>query len=493
MADLDPFGGAVTVGSITLRTPGLAGVAESYRPGLTGLRSPEMAAAEQTTAALEAALANENFIPQETVEIREAREVEVGAVATRSTSFAEPALVVEVPDPGEDWGQMLLVADEAGGLSWSFWVDEEGRPDTVRGRATRTYVVRRQVSQAPPPEVAATRSLLGAVGTKLLKVLVFPLIDPVIGEVGEFFARRWEEKKRPYGVRRFGADDYTTPGGTPLTGDDWARLGQGRSLLFVHGTFSRTHSAFGGLSRETVAELEKRYEGRVFAFDHFTLSDDPQRNVEEFLARMPDGARLDCDIVCHSRGGLVSRLLAEQIGTPKIRIGTIAFVAVPNHGTILTDAKHVSSFLDSYTNLLNLIPVPHPVEILEGVLTVVKQVAVDVLAGLDGLQSMRPGGPFLARLNRQTAGSSRYRALAANWEPTDPGLKQFLGNRVLDAVFQKAQNDLVVPTLGVSEANGSGLFPITDPHVFGPADGVSHVNFFSHPVTQEKLLEWLVG
>jgi hypothetical protein len=352
---LDPFGGAVTVGSITLRTPGLAGVAESYRPGIAGLRSPEMAAAEATTAALETALGNERFEPQETVVIEEAREVEVGSVATRSTSFGEPALIAEVPDPGQDWGQVLLLTDESGALSWSFAVDEAGGIDTLRGRVTRTYVIRRQVPPAPPEAVAATRSFSVAAGKKILKVLVFPILDPLIGEVGEFFVRRWEQKKRPYGVRRFGPDDFSTPGGTPLAGDDWRRLGEGRSLLFVHGTFSRAHSAFGGLSRETMAELHGRYEGRVFAFDHFTLSDDPKTNVEELLARIPDGARLDCDIVCHSRGGLVSRLLAEQAGAPKIRVGTIAFVAVPNHGTILSDPRYMGSFLDSYLNLLNLI------------------------------------------------------------------------------------------------------------------------------------------
>lgn len=488
---LDPFGGAVTVGSITLRTPGLAGVAESYRPGIAGLRSPGMAGAEQTTEALEAALGNERFEPQETVVIEDAREVEVGAVATRSTSFGEPALIAEVPDPGQDWGQVLLVTDESGALTWSFAVDEAGEVDTVRGQATRTYVVRRRVPPTPPSSVAATRSFTTAVGKKILKVLVFPLLDPLIGEVGERFVRRWEEKKRPYGVRRFGPDDFTLPGGTPLTAEDWRRLEQGRSLLFVHGTFSRAHSGFGGLSRDTMAELHRRYEGRLFAFDHFTLSHDPRKNVEELLARMPDGARLDCDIVCHSRGGLVSRLLAEQSGAPKIRVGTIAFVAVPNHGTILADPRYMGSFLDSYLNLLNLIPVPHPVEILEGVLAVVKQVSVAVLAGLDGLQSMRPGGGFLQGLNRQIQGETRYRALAADWEPSDPGIKDFLKDRILDAVFQKAENDLVVPTLGVWDANGSGFFPISERHVFTSDEGVTHVNFFAHEVTQAKLLEWL--
>ena len=78
-------------------------------------------------------------------------------------------------------------------------------------------------------------------------------------------------------------------------------------MLLIHGTFSRAHEGFYDFPREYVAGLHQLYEGRVFAFDHFTLSHDPRQNVDWFLEQIPEAARFDLDVVCHSRGGLVAR------------------------------------------------------------------------------------------------------------------------------------------------------------------------------------------
>lgn len=90
------------------------------------------------------------------------------------------------------------------------------------------------------------------------------------------------------------------------------------------------------------------------AFDHFTLSDDPRQNVQWLIDNMPDGTNLTVDIVCHSRGGLVARTLAEQIssfrlGSKRINVDRIIFVAVPNAGTALTDGVCAEKSLDLYT------------------------------------------------------------------------------------------------------------------------------------------------
>ena len=45
-------------------------------------------------------------------------------------------------------------------------------------------------------------------------------------------------------------------------------------LQLVHGTFS-TSAAFRGLLPAVVEELSRRYGGRVFAFNHPTLTADP--------------------------------------------------------------------------------------------------------------------------------------------------------------------------------------------------------------------------
>src|SRR5437764_8650090 len=153
--------------------------------------------------------------------------------------------------------------------------------------------------------------------------------------------------------------------------------------------------------------MNATYGDRVFAFDHPTLTEDPRQNAQWFLNAMPDGTELDVDIICHSRGGLVSRVLTEKLGelalgNRKIAVGSLVFIAAPNQGTVLTDANHLADYIESYTNLLNFRPAaPAAVaggikEILEVLVETAKLLAVGVAPGLSGLESMLPGGPFLA-------------------------------------------------------------------------------------------------
>ena len=126
MPQLDPYGNRVVVGNVTLITPGLAGTAESFVPRRGGTRGTDMQAAEMTTAAFDTALSEEHLRPQETVEIRGTAEIQANA-PTRTTGYGEPAIVAEVPDAGEDWGQVLLYTDEAGVTTWNFPVADPHR------------------------------------------------------------------------------------------------------------------------------------------------------------------------------------------------------------------------------------------------------------------------------------------------------------------------------------------------------------------------------
>ncbi|MCY2991033.1 MAG: caspase family protein [Planctomycetota bacterium] len=471
---------AVVVGDKTLRTPGLTGVVQVHASYRARTRSAEL-----TTDRLEQVLAIQNCTLGETIEIMDARET---GPARAVTPYREPALELETPEPGAGWEQVVLYADESGVLSWNF------TEPASRGENRRTYVLRRHVPQAVP---AGERGLIGAVGRKLLKMVLLPLVDPLIGKISETFARRWEERHRPYRLRMFTPDDYRAEVPDAWHAGNWQKLASGRSLLLIHGTFSRAHSAFGALPPEFVGQLWDRYQGRVFAFDHFTMSDSPQQNVKWFLNQIPDGIALDLDVVCHSRGGLVSRVLAEKLTevTPRpeqTRIHKVVFVASPNAGTRLVDNQYLGDLLDSLTNLINFLPDNGATDILEGVLTVVRQLSVGVLGGLDGLQSMRPGGPFQQWLNQGPRGQAQYYALASNFEPANPGWKDFAKNRLMDCVFQQ-DNDLVVPTAGVFENNGSPMFPIADRHVFPPADAVSHTVHVNSSLAGQANAQTLCG
>jgi hypothetical protein len=64
---------------------------------------------------------------------------------------------------------------------------------------------------------------------------------------------------------------------------------------------------------------------------------------------------------------------------------------------------------------------------------------------------------------------------------------------LLDTVFGEAGNDLVVPTDGVFQTNGSSRFPLDAGRVllFEPREGVSHTTLFQHDKVSQRLLAWL--
>jgi hypothetical protein len=487
---LDPYGSSVRVGNVVLRTPGLTGQADALLP-----TAPDTRAEELTSDELERVLAEEHVEPQETIAITGTSEIPLPNVPTRSSAADEPAIELEAPDPGPEFGQLVLYTDESGVMTWNFPVDGNGATDVTRGQGTRTYLIRRTVP--PTPDDSGTRGLIGAVGKKLLKVLVFPVLDPVIGEVGQFFAGKWEQKRRRYLVRSFTPDDYTGRDALDLgRREHWERLASGPALLLVHGTFSLADTSFGSLPRATVEQFHRWYGGRVFALDHFTISHDPRRNVEWFLDQVPDGISLELDLLTSSRGALVARALAEKqsefsLGSRNLDIRRIVFGAGPNAGTVLANPEHTGQFLDAFTNILNFFPDNGVADVISAVVTVAKQVAVGVVNGLDGIQSMRPEGPFLAWLNQGDRGRSRYYALASNFEPASLGLATFK-DLVLDTIFG-VDNDLVVPTAGVYEANGAGSFPIDDRLVLDPEAGVTHGGFFSNHEVLKQLQSWLEG
>jgi hypothetical protein len=414
------------------------------------------------------------------------------------TADGAPAMVLEVPDPGPGVGQVAMVIDEGGAISWSYPTDLRGRIPTTRERSltpTTTFLIR--ATPTAPERGAGERSLVGSLGKKVVKVFRFPIAGTVLQTAARFFARKWEERNRPYGIRWFRPDGYREQAGRPVTDADWEVLAAGRSLLFIHGTFSSAYSAFHGIPRATMDALDTRYGGRVFAFDHFTLSHDPERNLVELLDRIPDTVHLDVDLISHSRGGLVARTIAGELGAnPSVSVGRSVLVAAPNHGTALADPDHMAAFIDRYTSMLNLIPPAGPaavvVEILEAVITAVKMVGTSALEGLPGLTSMDPRGEFLSRMNIGSVTDAEYYAMASNYEPKG-GLKDLVADGVVDRVFLDAENDLVVPTVGVFSGSADPHFPIPSDHLqrYPPGDAIAHNRYFSHQPTSDALLNWL--
>ena len=239
--------------------------------------------------------------------------------------------------------------------------------------------------------------------------------------------------------------------GVALTDANWRTLAEGRTLLFLHGIFSTSASAFGGLfdtsrpdNAELWAHLERAYDGRIIAFDHPTASVPPEENAAAFLALIPDDVHLELDIVCHSRGGLVARILDGQLPASTsdslldvglldvllrpvrwlfggnrshatVTVRKIVFVGTPNSGTNIVEEENWNTFVDSFTTLLDVLP-PGPwnatTPVFEGVLELVKALAAGTADNLPGLRAMDPDSDLYAGLDalrRQRPAVLRHR------------------------------------------------------------------------------------
>ena len=124
----------------------------------------------------------------------------------------------------------------------------------------------------------------------------------------------------------------------------------GRTLLFVHGTFSKTQMFFDEFAetaegRELLAEWEGQY-AHILAFDHHTLSVGAWSNAVDLIAQLRN-VQGPIDVVCHSRGGLVVSWALRLRALPVERV---VFVASPLVGTSLAAPDRLRAALDRLAN-----------------------------------------------------------------------------------------------------------------------------------------------
>jgi pimeloyl-ACP methyl ester carboxylesterase len=491
MATLDGTAIPVDLGfGVTLLAPGLLGRAER-EPELLGGRADESPPA---TSALADSLAAADLTQVHGIQI-DAVEVEPVGGDIRGPGDTD-AMVVQVPSLGPERQQILLMVDEAGVATWHYPEPTDGGMDL-----TVSFTVSRTVATAPidGAQDSPDRGLVALVGRKLLSVLVFPVLEAGVGVLARVIAARYEKKANPYRLRRFAPGETRTEGAGDLAVIGWGDVTDQRALLFIHGTFSTSHGGFSGLPDSAVGQLWERYQGRVFAFDHPTLSSTPAENVGRLLSLIPPGRSIPVDVVSHSRGGLVARALADATAGqahPPLRLTSSVFVAAPNLGTALADDKNLGAFVNRMTTMLNLIPDgPWSVvtDVLAGVLDLVKIIAVGAVNGLPGLQSMDPLDPALGNLGMNGDPAVPYYAIDTNYEPTGSLLQLARAkDAAVDMIFGDAANDLVVPTDGVVGRSGLPGFPVPAERrrSFGRNSRVWHCSFFSQPQTVAALNDW---
>jgi hypothetical protein len=282
-----------------------------------------------------------------------------------------------------------------------------------------------------------------------------------------------------------------------------------RSLLILHGTFSDTVGSFGAMLRPNVlAQLLELYEGRIFCFEHFSVSRSPEENARALLEFLPDRENL-FDVVSYSRGGVVLRTLTEQaqglggLGR-RFRLNHGVLVAVPNGGTPLATGRRWEDTFGLLSTLLDMVP--------DGPYTPLTTAAAFIADGLvwlaghlsgdlPGLEAMDADSALIAALQQHAEMPyPNYSAIGANYHPTQSVWQKLLDGGV-DGFFAGA-NDLVVPTDGALavDPGGARVIPVERVACFGPggnlrmnAGDVHHLSILAQDETAAFVLRALRG
>lgn len=492
-----------------LVAPDLEGTVRELSSGESGNRSPEESGTQEKQ--LNAALDDAGIETEKVIELEITEDLDPDPDTTsrafdavpEPTRKGERAIALHVPVRLANRDTAVLYTDETGASRWIFpEAIEAGAHADTRAGDQLTFLIPRK-SPKPPAEVVAaeSRGPLTKLGRRVVRVITW-VTDPLLAPVVRNAATVWEEKSRPYGLRAF---PFTANGGEP----DWAKLREGRCLLFIHGTFSAVHSTFQ-LSAAAANALSALYGGRIFGFDHPSLHHSPAENAEMLLKmlaeRLPEGTSLECDVVTHSRGGLVVRALVEQLAKggnakARIKLRRVILVASPNQGTPLVKPDHMVDFLDRYTNLVTNLPDNIFTYFIEGILTVVKLAYHSAAHALPGLASMTPGKSNISADDFPNA--PEFYAIAANFEAGAKGIKgalQWAVDLGMDPIFDQGRNDLVVPTTGSYERKAQDIAWIGEKRrMVIDKLPIHHCSYFGNwkhsgkAEVDEQLVAWLTG
>ena len=384
----------------------------------------------------------------------------------------------------------VTLVEEDGVLYWR---------DGVPGRAVgpRRRGRRRGTAIAPEGTYVMTRE--------------FPALAPNKVIDTSLRSRLRELRQTPGGGFEFVARDATGPF-------------SGRTLLFVHGTFSNAENmlnefkvgprALRFLNRATRGAT--KYD-QVLFFDHPTLSVSPVMNALE-LGRLMSGSKGHVDVIAHSRGGLVVRWWLEAFGS-SLRTGATPVRAVltgsPLHGTSLAAPDKIQGAMSLISNIgsfaektMSLVGIANPFlwvagKLVEVIVSVTGALArtplVDALTALiPGLsaQSAVSNNHELSRLRiGPVAVDPAYYAIKSNFETKNPGWrfwrnfrKDRAGDLAADTVFP-AENDLIVDTWSMDDFGVPKLALAGKACDFGTSETVWHCNYFR----QDKSIDYIAS
>ena len=428
-------------------------------------------------------------------------------------------------------------------------MNSRGRKVVARGDGSAVWDIDASASYGAYRANLETSGDRGAVALGI-KVLEFFGIDVVEGASG-LLASRFERQRLGNEPGLYRVTLAKTPKLTPLgKGAASSIKTEQPVLLFLHGTMSSFAGSYAALcsaaddeaGRAATAlrmQIEQRYQGEVYCFEHRSLSESPIRNALDLVRQLPRGTRLH--LVSHSRGGLVGELLtlgqrdkrddplradlldqlfkndrtsSEQLGLDAlkpeqlkardeayaqdrallvelialldkndIQVSRFVRVACPARGTTLASGR-----LDRWLSVLNLIM---PDSLFGGVISGAMDFLLAVVKErtdprtMPGIEAMMPGSALTRLLHLPTLVTSADLSVIAG----DIESKGLLGQLKLLAIdwFYDADHDLVVNTGSMS---GGIARPAKGARFrLDKGDKVNHFSYFSN----KSSIEWLAA
>jgi hypothetical protein len=296
--------------------------------------------------------------------------------------------------------------------------------------------------------------------------------------------------------------------------DQTSIAGRGPILVLVHGTFSKTEAFLAELNsiqegRDYLSWADNNY-AQILAFDHATISTNPLLNALA-LSSLLNLTTAEVDVICHSRGGLVTRWWLEMLDRPDRKRRRVVVVGSTLRGTSLAAPDRVRKGFEHLSNMVRAVgtvasAIPFTAGI-SGLMSVAASCvgAVAHTPAIDALFAMVPGLAAMSRVQNNSelnqlqalrGNSVDYFGVKSNFEPPEVKIWQFWKafNRPLDRVKNgladdfifrdkdgnSVQNDLVVDCdamVGISPCE------VKDWCDFGTSPIVHHTNYFAQPET----------
>lgn len=421
--------------------------------------------------------------------------------------------------PGEPY--VVVARQESGAISFHIPRAGAAKPARRGGRGARpaaalTVTIPLGVEPATvEPSAAKPRRGTRGIVDRVIKVVVMKVAQAVadyaIEKLGRLLEEKlWRDAQRQEGwvrVRLGEAGTVSCVPEIPTAGTE------GRALLLLHGTFSHVEAAFQDLLKDpdTAARMTALYGDRIYGYQHFTISKTPRENVAGLLAALPKSLGLTCDVITHSRGGLVLRTLHRELTRgrrpdPRLTLGRVMLVASPNEGTPLATPQRWEQTLGWFANLLEMFP-ENPFTTAAGWISgSLSWLAQGLNNNLPGIQAMDANGETIQQLAQipLTSNDEWYGLVADTRVPAKNGLAARLADMGVDAFFD-GPNDLVVPTEGGAQWGASPAVVIPAARVgrygpqgnlLAPADAlVMHTTLFGQADTHRFLadsLQWPV-